>query len=337
MSAVDATSATEAGHAAPKRRLRQGIASQGAVLIGVIYVILWVVYAAEQPSALSAYSIESLLNNSLPLMLAAAGQTFVVLQGGFDLSVAGIISLSNVLVAVYPVEGPFGALVNLAMVVGVGLAVGATNGILVAYMRIQSIAATLATMIVCQGIALLILKAPGGYVSEFIAYELTGSLFGTVPVAAVIAVAVACIWLAFRRTNTGIALYAVGRDATAAELSGIDVRRTRFAAFCWAGVLYGCAGFMLSAQTSTGNPTAGEPFLLLCFAAVALGGTSFSGGSGGVIGSLIGAATLMLMQKVLFSTGVSSFYTGVFQGVVMIVAVLFAAFVQYMSRSRGNG
>jgi ribose transport system permease protein len=336
MSAADTTPMTDTAQASDKRRLLTGLASQGAVLITVVYVLLWIIYASEQPSALSAYSIESLLNNSLPLMLAAAGQTFVVLQGGFDLSVAGIISLSNVVVAVYPVEGPFGALVNLAMVVGIGLAVGATNGFLVAYMRIQSIAATLATMIICQGIALLILKAPGGYVSEFISYELTGSLFGVVPVAAVIGAAVAVIWLAFRRTNTGIALYAVGRDAAAAELSGIDVRRARFAAFCWAGVLYGCAGYMLSAQTATGNPSAGEPFLLLCFAAVALGGTSFSGGSGGVIGSLIGAATLMLMQKVLFSTGVSSFYTGVFQGVIMILAVLFAAFVQYMSRSRGN-
>jgi len=330
MSTVDATRVND------RRRLLTGLASQGAVLIAVVYVVLWIIYALEQPSALSAYSIESLLNNSLPLMLAAAGQTFVVLQGGFDLSVAGVISLANVVVAVHPVEGPFGALVNLAMVLGISLAVGATNGVLVAYLRIQSIAATLATMIICQGIALLILKAPGGYVSEFISYELTGSLFGVVPVAALIAAVVAIIWLAFRRTNTGISLYAVGRDATAAELSGIDVRRTRFAAFCWAGLLYGCAGYMLSAQTATGNPSAGEPFLLLCFAAVALGGTSFSGGSGGVIGSIIGAATLMLMQKVLFSTGVSSFYTGVFQGVVMILAVLFAAFVQYMSRPRGN-
>lgn len=308
--------------------------TNGALLITGVYLILVVIYAATEASALSAYSIESLLNNSLPLMLAAAGQTFVILQGGFDLSVAGVISLANVIVAVIPVEGPWGALANFAMVVGIGLAVGAVNGLAVAYLRIQSIAATLATMMICKGISLLILQAPGGYVSEFMAYELTGSLFGQVSVAALIALAVAVVWVVFRRTNTGLALFAVGRDANAAALSGINVRRTRFIAFCWAGVFYGAAGYMLAAQTSTGNPAAGDPFLLLCFAAVALGGTSFSGGAGGVIASLMGAATLMLMQKVLFSTGVSSFYTGVFQGTVMIVAVLLMTLVHMASRQR---
>jgi len=88
--------------------------------------------------------------------------------------------------------------------------------------------------------------------------------------------------------------------------------------------LYGLAGFMLSAQTATGNPTAGTPLLLLSFAAVALGGTSLSGGRGGLFASVVGAATLMLLQKVLFSAGISSFYTGVFQGIVLITAVVFS-------------
>lgn len=312
----------------------RGILTSGAVLIAIVYIILFTIYAIEQPSALSAFSIQALLNNSLPLMLAAAGETFIVLQGGFDLSVAGVISLANVVVAVYPIDGPGGALVNFLMVAAIGLAVGATNGFLVAYLRIQSIAATLGTMIVCQGIALLILQAPGGYVADWIAYELTNSLFGVFPVAALIALVVCLIWLVFRRLNVGLALYAIGRDETSAALSGIDVRRTRFIGFCIAGLLYGAAAYMLAAQTATGNPTGGQPFLLLTFAAVALGGTSFSGGSGGVIGSVIGAATLMLMQKVLFSTGISSFYTGVFQGIVMILSVLFAAFVLHLSRRR---
>ena len=88
-------------------------------------------------------------------------------------------------------------------------------------------------------------------------------------------------------------------------------------------MLYGVAGFMLSAQTATGNPNAGAPFLMLVFAAVALGGTSLSGGRGGLVGSIIGAGSLMLLQKVLFSGGVSSFYTGIFQGFVLIAAILF--------------
>ena len=88
---------------------------------------------------------------------------------------------------------------------------------------------------------------------------------------------------------------------------------------------------MLSAQTATGNPSAGTPFLMLTFAAVALGGVSLSGGKGSLIGAIIGAFTLMLLQKVLFSSGVSSFYTGIFQGSVMILAILFSALVTRLS------
>lgn len=298
--------------------------AESALLIIIIYTIMAAVYVWVQPSALSQYSIESLFNNSLPLMLAAAGATFVILQGGFDLSLAGVISLSNVIVAVWPMDGPGGALINLGMVLAVGLAVGAINGFVVAYLRIQAIAATLATMIVCQGIALLILKAPGGYVSDFMAYELTESILGGIPIALAVAALVMMFWAIYRRTNSGRALLAVGQDEHAAALSGIDVARTRFFSFLWAGAFYGLAGYMLAAQTSTGNPNAGDPFLLLTFAAVALGGTSFAGGRGGVTASLFGAATLMLMQKVLFAVGVSSFYTGVIQGAIMILAVLFS-------------
>ena len=308
--------------------------ADSAILIILLYALMTLVYGTVQPSALSQRSIESLLNNSLPLMLAAAGATFIILQGGFDLSVAGVISVANVVVAVLELEGATGAAISLGAVVAIGLTVGAINGYLVAYLKIQSIAATLATMIICKGIALLILKAPGGYVSDFMAYDLTASLFGVMPIAAIIALVIMGLWAVFRRSNSGRALVAVGEDEHAASLSGIDVRRTRFMAFCIAGVFYGLAGFMLAAQTSTGNPGAGDPFLLLTFAAVALGGTAFSGGQGGVTASLFGAATLMLMQKMLFALGVSSFYTGVVQGSIMILAVLFTSFVQRAARRK---
>lgn len=309
--------------------------AESAALIIVIYAVMAALYAYVEPSALSAYSIQSLFNNSLPLMLAAAGATFVILQGGFDLSLAGVISLTNVIVAVLPYEGPGGALVNLCMALAVGMIVGAVNGYVVAALRIQSIAATLATMIITQGIALLVLDAPGGAVSDFMAYNLTGTLLG-LPVALVAPLLLILFWSIYRRTNSGRALIAVGQDETAAALSGISVARTRFFAFVWAGAFYGAAGYMLAAQTSTGNPDAGQPFLLLTFAAVALSGAAFGGGRGSLTASLFGAATLMLMQKVLFAVGVSSFYTGIVQGVIMIVAVLFAGAVQLLVNRRGH-
>ncbi|MBN9026074.1 MAG: ABC transporter permease [Rhizobiales bacterium] len=301
--------------------------TSGAAIVTLLYVVLYALYAMWEPRALSSYTFTNLINNAAPLAIAAAGETLVVLSRGFDLSVAGVVSLTNVFMAVKPMEGPGGALLSLLGCCAIGAAVGTVNGWLVAVLRLQTIAATLGTMIVCQGLALVVLDAPGGMVADWVSYELTGTLFGVVPVAGLIVGAVALAWLAFVRTNTGIGIYAVGADEQAAMLSGVSVTRVRFAAFVGAGMLYGVAGFMLSAQTATGNPNAGAPFLMLVFAAVALGGTSLSGGRGGLIGSIVGAGGLMLLQKVLFSGGVSSFYTGIFQGFVLILAILFGRFM----------
>lgn len=310
------------------------VLSSGAGTVFLLYLILYIIYAALEPRALSSYTFTNLVNNSVPLALAAAGETLVVLSRGFDLSVAGVVSLTNVLMAVYPQQGPGGALISIVGCLFIGGLVGAANGLLVVVLKLQPIAATLATMIICQGISLVILDAPGGLIADWLSYELTDRLFGIVPISGLIVLAVVLIWMAFKRTNTGIGIYAIGADEQAAALSGIPVDRVRFTAFLGAGMLYGLAGYMLSAQTATGDPNAGTPFLMLTFAAVALGGTSLAGGRGGLVGSVMGAATLMLLQKVLFSAGVSSFYTGVFQGIILVLAIIFGGTVSKITGAR---
>lgn len=308
--------------------------TSGAGMIVVIYFALYALYGYQQPRALSLSAIAALINNTAPLALAAAGQALVVISRGFDLSVAGVISVCNVVLAVYPINGPGGAFLSALICMTIGASVGAVNGWLVAVLRIQSIAATLSTMIICQGIALVILKAPGGTVSSWIANEMTDRLWKTIPVSGLVVAAVVAAWLLIRRTDFGVSIYAIGADEQSARLSGIDTVRVRFLTFVLAGVVYGLAGFMLSAQTATGNPTAGTPLLMLSFAAVALGGTSLAGGKGGVFASVMGAAVLMLLQKVLFSSGVSSFYTGVFQGVALILAVVFSGLLTRLGNAR---
>ncbi len=204
-----------------------------------------------------------------------------------------------------------------------GLLVGLINGWLVAFLGLQSLAATLGTMIVCQGIALLILEAPGGEVAAFIMNRLTDTVCGFMPVAGLILLLAIAGWLLFRRTRLGIGIYAVGTDAVAARLSGLNVKCTKWMVFGLAGIAYGLAGYMLGAQTGTGDPRISNSFLLYVFAAVAIGGTSLGGGRGGVIGSVVGAGILTVMQKLLFAVGVAEFYTNIFNGVIMVVAILF--------------
>jgi ribose transport system ATP-binding protein len=308
-----------------RSRIVAQVADKGALIAAAFFAVLFAIYGARHPGALTLSSVTDLLNNTLPVALAAAGATLVVLTRGFDLSVAGVVSLANVLIASGPTEGPWAPLAALAIVLAVGMTVGAVNGLLVAYGRLQSVTATLGTMIACSGIALLVLETPGGTVPDFISDGMTGTIGDWMPVAGLIALAVAAAWLVVRRTDWGVALYAIGADESAAELAGIPVRRVRLLAYVAAGAMYGLAGYALTALTASGDPNAGTSYLITAFAAIAIGGTSFNGGRGGLIGAMVGAATLTLLLKVLFSLGVLSFATGIAQGLVMIVAVLLGA------------
>ena len=190
---------------------------------------------------------------------------------------------------------------------------------------------TIGSLITCQGIALLILGAPGGDVADAIASTVMGDV-GGLPIAAIVALGVAAAWLVLKNTRRGIALYAVGDDEGAARLSGLDVRRTRFFAFAAAGVLYAIAGYIFSAEIGSGDPRVSDSFLLYMFASVAIGGTSLMGGRGGVLGSLVGAGILTVMQKMLFALGVAEFYTNIFNGLIMIGAIFFGQIGALMSR-----
>lgn len=310
------------------------LAGDGTLRALVFYLVLLSILAARDSSVLSISGMNDLLDNALPLALAAAGSALVVLTRNFDLSVAGVIALSNVLIATTVQDSPAGAVLGLCLSLAVGLIVGAANGFFVAYRGLQSVAATFATTIICSGLALLVLDAPGGAVPRILSDGLTGIAGGLVPAAAIVGALVVLIWTALRRTDWGIALYAVGADEAAASLAGVRTRRTKFSAFCAAGTLYGLAGYMLSAVTTTGDPNAGNTYLILAYAAVAVGGVSFAGGRGGLVGAMLGAATLSLLQKVLFSLGLVSFYTGIAQGLTIILAVLIGALCERVREAR---
>lgn len=306
---------------APSDWLRRTITGNTAMVAVLLCALMYAVYAGRTPAATTVFGITNLLNDAIVLAIAAAGLTLVVLIGELDLSGVAVIGVANCVVATTS-TGDLGTLGSLAVVLAIGAAVGAFNGLLVAVLGLQSLAATIGTMIGCQGIALLILSAPGGQVSDAIAYGLTGNVLGVIPVAAVILLGIWLAWIVFKRTPLGIAIFAIGADASAALLSGVNARRTRLAAFIIAGICYAAAGFMLSAQTGTGDPRASDTLLLFMYAAVAIGGTSLMGGRGGVFGSLVGAGILTVMQKMLFALGVAEFYTNVFNGLIMIVALL---------------
>lgn len=303
----------------------------------VLYIVMFAVYALVQGEfALTAAGISTLLNNSISLAIGATALTFVVLTGGFDLSLAGIVALTNTLLSVIALNGAFSAIEGLVVACLVGAAVGVVNGLLIAYYKLQSIAVTLGTMIIASGLALFMLEAPGGNVPDAIVYGLTGSI-GPVPIAVIILVVfTGAMWVLLNCTKFGISIFAIGQDRVAARNSGIDVEWTEFCAYVLAGAVSGFAGYMVSAEIGTGDPRFDASFLLLAFAAVAIGGTSFRGGRGTVLGSVVGAGLLELIQKTLFAVGVSSFFTGMFEGALMILAVLIGSVSSLLALRRSE-
>jgi ribose transport system permease protein len=311
-------------------RNRRKALGNGAVAAAGLLIVMFAVYASHQPTALTLFGVGNLLNNTIVLALAATGLTFAILCGEFDLSGPGVIAIANVVVATTS-AGSLGAAGSFGLVLLIGLVVGGLNGILVAYLGLQSLAVTLGSLIACQGVALLILPAPGGQVVDSIAYGITGNIM-SVPVPALLLALTIVFWLLLRQSRMGLAIYAVGTDQAAAGLSGLNIRTTRLFAFVLAGLFYAIAGFVFSAEIGSGDPRISDSFLLFMFAAVAIGGTSLFGGRGGALGTLAGAGILTVLQKMLFALGVADFYTNIFNGIIMILAILFGQASAYLAR-----
>jgi len=307
-------------------------ATNPALLSAVTFVVLLQFWSYYNPGGLLIGDMSNLFSLMITLALAGFGTTIVIISGGFDLSVAGVISIANVVVATQMTDSASSAVTVSLVVVAIGLAVGLINGALIAYLEIQSMAATLATYIACTGVALLVLAAPGGVVPATFSDPLSAVVFGVIPAPLFALIALAALWLVLRRTRYGVHLFAVGADEAAAGLSGVRTARTTLVTYALAGVMYSLAGLYYSAVVGTGDPASGQPFVVAAFAAAALGGCSFAGGSGSAIGTIFGAGVLALIPKVLFVLGVASFYTQVVEGAVLVGAVLFALAVSRVAR-----
>lgn len=265
--------------------------------------------------------VQATINDSLGVGIAAMGETLVLLVGGFDLSAGSILSLLNVLLATR-MANSFGSQAEAVVVaLLLGALLGLVNGLLVVRLRLQPIIATLAVGFIWSGAALEILGQPGGNVPGSFINALTGVSWGVFPNALLVAVVAIALWLVISRSRAGTYIYAVGSYRKGASANGINVSRTLLTAYTAAGVFYAIAAIFLTAQTAGGDPNIGGPILLTLFVAAAVGGASFSGGRGTAVASLIGAFVLELIGELLFALGVTSFYTDIFDGLVLIVAV----------------
>lgn len=305
--------------AAPRRRLGQVRVGALAPYVGLALLLL--VWFLKQHTALSLNNINLQISAALVLALAAAAQTVVILSGGIDLSIAGVISLTTCVFATRELDSVGSVLVWGSILVVVGGLAGMVNGLLIAYFKLESFVVTLATWSILTGIALFVLPTDGGSVPEWYVSLASKKTFGlNTAVWLFVALALVAIW--FKRSRPGTAIRAIGSDRTSAYLSGVPVNLTTVSAFTISGIIAALAGLYLTTQTASGSPTAGDPYILTSITAVVIGGTSLAGGKGGIGGSLVGAIIVTILASIVFSFQISSFWTPLLIGVLLIVSVV---------------
>lgn len=290
----------------------------------VLLIALLIAIFATKPQLLEprARFIEKKANAGLSLVLATSGQAVVILSGGIDLSVGGVISLSNSLAATKMTDSTGSVILWSFIIIGIGAGAGFANGLIVTVMRVTPFIATLATWSIFNGFALMILEDPGGRVARPLKDFMRSNQWFNIPNSIVIIVIIAIAWILFKRTRWGTRLYAVGSDETHAFYSGVPVAKTKILAYTISGIFAALAGIYRTIDVNTGSPIAGDPFILQSVAAALVGGISLAGGRGGIIPAIAGAFVMLFINDLLQFMGISSFYTPMVQGLFLISAVL---------------
>lgn len=323
-----------------RNTLRQ-ILFRGGPLIAL--TLLGIYLSLASPYFLSFSNLSNVARQSAITAILAVGQTLVIISAGIDLSVSAMAALSASVAAVLMTQrfepmgiaiGPVSFGMGLAIALAVGLLAGITNGVIIAKGRIPDFIATLGTLTIFRGIALLVtggLPVPShitatelkGYLPDQMLWLGGGAILG-IPVAGVVAVgAVLLGWLILRYAAGGRATYAVGGNREAARVSGINIDRTKIAVYAFSGLMAGLGGFVLAGRLNSANALMASGQELNSIAAVVIGGTNLFGGEGGVFGSFIGALVLGVLANGLNLLNVSDFWQRVFQGMVIILVVAF--------------
>ncbi len=283
--------------------------------------------AIIHPGTLSLEWLANKSDSAFSLILVAIGQTFVLLTGGFDLSVGGVICVTNSLLAAYMGDTTGNILLFILIAMLIGASVGALNGFIVEKAKIQPFIVTFATSLILYGVALLILEIDGGVVAPNFIKVLLYRL-GNVPFSMLMIVLLILLWIYLKRTKIGMALYAIGSNEKAAHLNGISVMKTKLIAYGLSGLFAALAGIFRTAQVASGSPTAGANFVMPSIAAAVIGGTSISGGEGGIVGSIIGVFIIRGITDLLVFMKVSSYWTSLVQGLLLLLAVAITSYAK---------
>jgi len=306
------------------------------VLMTILILAVGAYAAIRQDAFLTSFNLNNLLLLTMPLALVSLGQTCALLVGGFDVSVAALMTFCVVVASFTMAYDTSGwALVPGALVlIAIGLGTGLFNALLIRVLKLPSIIATLGTLSILEGAALLLRDHPEGPISSDAVDGLTKSV-SFVPIAFVVVVALAVagdVWL--YRTRTGLATRAVGLDETSSRRVGMATGRIVVLAFVLCSVMASLAGLYLAAQVQIGSPILDIGFSLESIACAVLGGASLAGGRGSFVGALLAALFLSLIDNVLPLFHQPTEYSQMTIGVLILLALVLYSAPELLNRFR---
>jgi AI-2 transport system permease protein len=291
------------------------------LLLVVLLLLSGTAFAAYSDAFLSARNLTTILRNSVDLAVVAAGMTVVLVLGGIDVSVGGILAVAAICIGrTWQAGWQEPAVVAVGLIVGALL--GAMNGAVIAYTRTPPIIATLGAMYVF--IATLFLVIGGTWISGLpntLSFLIRGAPLGIPAGAWIVAAIYGLCWLSLRWTPWGRHVVAVGCDERAARLAGVRVERVKIGAYALLGLLAGVAAVLYVARLRNIEVNIGTNVALEAIAATVLGGASIRGGVGSLLGALLGVLFIKVMQNGLVLVGVSSLWETVVIGGLLLAAL----------------
>lgn len=305
-------------------------------LAGVIILFFVLLFLRlSQVPVFGGFGFRTVFAGSLTLAFLAMAQAAVVISGGINMAVGSLMVFSNCLSARLMEGQSFLTCVGIAVLVLLIMIVISTfMGYLTVISGVPDIIVTLAASFVIGGAALLVLPSPGGGVDHGLQEMLVGGFSNPVPAMVILTLVLVGVWLPFKRSRWGVAIYGAGSNRRAAYLSGVNVQLTRVNAYALSGLFVGLAGIITTAFTGGGEPRAsiGTAALLSSVAAVVLGGVALTGGVGGLVGPVFAALVLGLIPPIMLGLGIDPNYAEVARGVILILVVMLGGFVQFRRR-----
>ncbi|NJN96525.1 MAG: ABC transporter permease [Anaerolineales bacterium] len=311
---------TNEPHQSDRSKQLRKLMGQSAIYI--ILLVLIVVASLISPVFLRARSITNLLRQASTLGIVSVGQTFVILTGSIDLSVASVMALMSVLAANLMKGEDSLALPVALLCLGVAVIIGLVNGLMITKLRIPAFIATLGTILIVQGIRFVYTGgAPKGSIPEALRFWGRGAL-GPIPTAVIIwVVIIIAAVVILRQTTLGRRIYAVGGNPHTAHLSGVNVHGVIIASHVICSFLAGVAGLVLTAYIGLADNWLGRGFELDSIATVVVGGTALQGGKGSVLGSVAGVLIITILFNLVLQLNLDEETQRIVKGIVIIAAL----------------